>query len=63
MKSTPESGTVDDKNDFRLRLLAALEASIAELKAEIEGAKDAKAKAEAEQKLATQESWLAAIGD
>lgn len=30
MKSTPESGTVDDKNDFRLRLLAALEASIAE---------------------------------
>jgi hypothetical protein len=40
-----------------------LEASIAELKAEIEGAKDAKAKAEAEQKLATQESWLAAIGD
>ena len=40
-----------------------LEASIAELKAEIEGAKDAKVKAEAEQKLATQESWLAAIGD
>lgn len=40
-----------------------LEASIAELKAEIECAKDAKAKAEAEQKLATQESWLAAIGD
>lgn len=40
-----------------------LEASIAELKAEIANAKDAKAKAEAEQKLATQESWLAAIGD
>ena len=40
-----------------------LEASIAELKAEIEGAKDAKAKAEAEQKLATQQSWLDAIGD
>ena len=40
-----------------------LEASIAELKAEIESAKDAKAKAEAEQKLATQQSWLDAIGD
>lgn len=40
-----------------------LEASIAELKAEIENAKDSKSKAEAEQKLATQESWLAAIGD
>ncbi len=40
-----------------------LEASIAELKAEIANAKDARAKAEAEQKLATQESWLAAIGD
>ncbi len=40
-----------------------LEASIAELKAEIEGAKDAKTKAEAEQKLATQQSWLDAIGD
>lgn len=40
-----------------------LESSIAELKAEIAGAKDAKSKAEAEQKLATQESWLAAIGD
>jgi len=40
-----------------------LEASIAELKAEIENAKDAKSKKEAEQKLATQESWLAAIGD
>lgn len=40
-----------------------LESSIAELKAEIAAAKDAKSKAEAEQKLATQESWLAAIGD
>ncbi|MDI6024186.1 DUF349 domain-containing protein [Leucobacter sp. UT-8R-CII-1-4] len=40
-----------------------LETSIAELKAEIAHAKDAKSKAEAEQKLATQESWLAAIGD
>lgn len=40
-----------------------LETSIAELKAEIANAKDAKSKAEAEQKLATQESWLAAIGD
>jgi len=40
-----------------------LETSIAELKTEIEQAKDAKTKAEAEQKLATQESWLAAIGD
>lgn len=40
-----------------------LEASIAELKAEIEGAKDPKAKSAAEQKLATQESWLAALGD
>lgn len=40
-----------------------LEASIADLKVEIENAKDATAKAEAQQKLATQESWLAAIGD
>lgn len=40
-----------------------LETSIAELKAEIEQAKDAKSKAEAEQKLATQESWLSALGD
>lgn len=40
-----------------------LEASIAELTAEIAAAKDAQAKAEAEQKLATQQSWLAALGD
>ncbi len=40
-----------------------LEASIAELSAEIASTKDAKAKAEAEQKLATQQSWLAALGD
>ncbi len=40
-----------------------LEASIAELKVEIESAKNAKSKYEAEQKLATQESWLAALGD
>ena len=40
-----------------------LEASIADLKAEIEQAKDAKAKAEAEQKLVTQQSWLDALGD
>lgn len=40
-----------------------LEASIAELKAEIEHAKDAKAKAEAEQKLVTQQSWLDALSD
>lgn len=40
-----------------------LEASIAELKAEIENAGDAKSKAEAEQKLATQLSWLDAIKD
>ena len=40
-----------------------LEASIAELEAEIKAAPNAQAKAEAEQKLATQQSWLAAIGD
>lgn len=40
-----------------------LESSIADLEAEIAGAKDAKAKAEAESKLATQQSWLAALGD
>ena len=40
-----------------------LEASIAELKAEVAAATDSKAKAEAEQKLATQQSWLSAIGD
>lgn len=40
-----------------------LEASIADLRLEIANAKDAKAKAEAEQKLATQESWLAALTD
>ncbi|MFC6234546.1 DUF349 domain-containing protein, partial [Leucobacter soli] len=40
-----------------------LEASIAELTAEIDAAKDPKTKAEAEQKLATQQSWLAALGD
>nr|WP_024357128.1 DUF349 domain-containing protein [Leucobacter chironomi] len=43
-----------------------LESSIAELTAEVEAARaagDAKAQAEAEQKLATQQSWLAAIGD
>ncbi len=40
-----------------------LESSIAELQQEIANAKDAKAKAEAEQKLATQQSWLAAIGE
>ncbi|GAA1565250.1 DUF349 domain-containing protein [Leucobacter aridicollis] len=40
-----------------------LESSIAELEAEIAGAKDAKAKASAEEKLATQKSWLAALGD
>lgn len=40
-----------------------LEASIAELQAEIAGASNAKKKAEAEQKLATQQSWLDAIGD
>ena len=40
-----------------------LEASIAELKAEIDSAQDPRAKAEAEQKLATQQSWLAALGD
>ncbi|WP_336651086.1 MULTISPECIES: DUF349 domain-containing protein [unclassified Leucobacter] len=43
-----------------------LEASIAELTAEVEAARaagNAQAQAEAEQKLATQQSWLAAIGD
>lgn len=40
-----------------------LEASIAELEAEIAAATDAKVRAEAEAKLATQRSWLAAIGD
>lgn len=40
-----------------------LEASIAELQAEIADAKDPKVKAEAESKLATQQSWLAAIGE
>lgn len=40
-----------------------LETSIAELQLEIERATDPKAKAEAEQKLVTQQSWLAAIGD
>lgn len=40
-----------------------LEASIAELEAEIAGAKDAKSKAAAEEKLATQQSWLAALGE
>ena len=40
-----------------------LEKSIAELTAEIAAAKNPKAKAEAEQKLATQQSWLAALGD
>src|SRR5690606_12386230 len=39
-----------------------LEASIIELKREIETASNPKAKAEAEQKLATQQSWLDAIG-
>ncbi|WP_053383884.1 DUF349 domain-containing protein [Leucobacter celer] len=43
-----------------------LEASIAELEAEAAAARavgDAKAQAEAEEKLAAQQSWLAAIGD
>ncbi len=40
-----------------------LETSIAELTAEIASAKDAKSRADAEQKLATQQSWLAALGD
>lgn len=40
-----------------------LETSIAELEAEIGAAKDAKSKASAEEKLATQKSWLAALGD
>lgn len=43
-----------------------LEASIAELEAQVEAARsagDARAQAEAEEKLAAQQSWLAAIGD
>lgn len=40
-----------------------LEASINELKEEIEQANNAKSKAEAEKKLATQQSWLAAISE
>lgn len=40
-----------------------LETSIAELEAEIANASDPKKKSEAEQKLATQQSWLAALGD
>ncbi|WP_341783041.1 DUF349 domain-containing protein [Leucobacter weissii] len=40
-----------------------LEASIEQLTAEIAAAASPKAKAEAEQKLATQQSWLAALGD
>lgn len=40
-----------------------LESSIAELEAQIAGEKNAKAKGELEQKLATQRSWLLAIGD
>lgn len=40
-----------------------LEVSIAELEAEIGAAKDAQSKAAAEEKLATQKSWLAALGD
>ncbi len=40
-----------------------LEASIAELEQEIASAKDAKTKAEAEATLATQRSWLDALGD
>ncbi|XPP26003.1 MAG: DUF349 domain-containing protein [Leucobacter sp.] len=40
-----------------------LEESIAELTAEIASTSDPRAKAEAEQKLATQQSWLAALGD
>ncbi|MFC5338345.1 DUF349 domain-containing protein [Leucobacter denitrificans] len=40
-----------------------LEASIAELESEIEAAKDSKARTAAEEKLATQKSWLAALGD
>lgn len=40
-----------------------LEASIADLTAEIAAATDAKTKKEAEDKLATQQSWLAALGD
>ncbi|QZY52215.1 DUF349 domain-containing protein [Leucobacter tenebrionis] len=43
-----------------------LEASIAELTEQLEAARaagDAKAQAEVEEKLATQQSWLAAIGD
>lgn len=40
-----------------------LETSIAELEAEIANAGDPKKRSEAEQKLATQQSWLAALGD
>ncbi len=40
-----------------------LEASIAELQAQIENASTPAERAEAEQKLATQQSWLDAIGD
>lgn len=40
-----------------------LESSIADLTAEIAAAKTPKAKAEAEEKLATQRSWLAALGE
>lgn len=40
-----------------------LEASIAELEAEVADAKDAKVKAAAEEKLAAQRGWLAALGD
>ncbi len=40
-----------------------LESSISELEAEIASAKDAKTKAAAEEKLATQQSWLAALGN
>lgn len=40
-----------------------LESSIAELEAEIRAAKDPKSVAQAKEKLATQQSWLAALGD
>ncbi len=40
-----------------------LEASIAELESEIEAAQDPQVRAAAEEKLATQKSWLAALGD
>lgn len=40
-----------------------LEASIAELEAEVASASDATAKAAAQEKLDTQRSWLAALGD